>query len=422
MKKTLLILFAVLCAVMSWSQSVLDVTTIGGLSSDIYREQQPAGVPYVFVFKDLSDAVIATKNGGTADWYEGHTLIASGYTQLSEVQDGATYRVVQGALCDTFVVFNYQAHRLSDATLSAVATCEGVSLTASGVEPMAYRDLSGSSYSVIRSFGLEYSNLVPDSSASGWAPVTLSDTFRIADIRHIDLPTKLFAKTSFTLCDDLSDYFYGTPSCLVADSCRPVAVAHKALMTTALRGDTRENEIDRVVEASGANPLRGSAPLNVLFESNVTPTVEYFRWDIKKGTETLSTRTESGTRYVFEEPGAYTVSFHGTNSDSCSCDTLFTIEPTVSLLEVPNVFTPNGDGVNDEFRVAYRSLASFHAWIFNRWGHQIYSWSDPAKGWNGQVNGRSVPEGAYYYVIEAKGTDDVRYKRSGAINLLRGGK
>ena len=90
------------------------------------------------------------------------------------------------------------------------------------------------------------------------------------------------------------------------------------------------------------------------------------------------------------------------------------------MLLVPNVFTPNGDGTNDEFRVAYRSLKTFHAYIFNRWGHQVYSWTDPAKGWNGNIGSRPASEGAYYYLIEAEGTDGEKYKLKGAVNLLRG--
>ena len=101
--------------------------------------------------------------------------------------------------------------------------------------------------------------------------------------------------------------------------------------------------------------------------------------------------------------------------------------------------------MNDEFRVAYRSLREFHCWVYNRWGKLVYQWTDPAQGWDGTINGRPAAEGAYFYVIRAFGTDaaaDAKYvgakasytKRklnadealigvyqlSGDINLLRG--
>ena len=116
---------------------------------------------------------------------------------------------------------------------------------------------------------------------------------------------------------------------------------------------------------------------------------------------------------------------------------------SVSDLQVPNVFTPNGDGLNDEFRVQYRSLAEFHCWVYNRWGKLVYEWTDPAKGWDGTINGSPAAEGAYFYVIRARGTDadpkqgyttKAAYRRaqlnsdkmvgiyqlSGDINLIRG--
>ena len=135
--------------------------------------------------------------------------------------------------------------------------------------------------------------------------------------------------------------------------------------------------------------------------------------------------------------------------DDCGCETVFTKEVYVNpvKLKIPNVFTPNGDGKNDEFRVAYRSLKEFHCWVYNRWGHLVYEWSDPAKGWDGTINGRPAAEGAYFYVIRALGTDAPKnaeyiglkaaytkkilnadesvigvYQLSGDINLLRGKK
>ena len=121
-----------------------------------------------------------------------------------------------------------------------------------------------------------------------------------------------------------------------------------------------------------------------------------------------------------------------------------TVNISESYLAVPNVFTPNGDGQNDEFRVAYRSLREFHCWVYNRWGHLVFEWTDPAKGWDGTISGgRPAAEGAYFYVIRALGTDAAKnakysakasykkkkanadesvigvYQLSGDINLLR---
>jgi len=81
-----------------------------------------------------------------------------------------------------------------------------------------------------------------------------------------------------------------------------------------------------------------------------------------------------------------------------------------SLLEIPNVFTPNGDGLNDFFQVKSLSLKSFSGQVFNRWGKLVYQWNDwksEDAGWNGlnQGTGAEVPAGTYYYIIEASGWD-----------------
>jgi gliding motility-associated-like protein len=94
------------------------------------------------------------------------------------------------------------------------------------------------------------------------------------------------------------------------------------------------------------------------------------------------------------------------SNEYCTLDSVtFELKISDSFLEVPNTFTPNGDGSNDEFRVVYKSIKEFHCWVYNRWGKLVYKWDDPAKGWDGTINGRPAAVGAYYYVIRALGTD-----------------
>ena len=95
----------------------------------------------------------------------------------------------------------------------------------------------------------------------------------------------------------------------------------------------------------------------------------------------------------------------------------FNVQP---LHYVPNAFSPGtSPGVNDEFRVVYKSLVKFSCWIFNRWGQLLYHWTDPAQGWDGKKGGKYVSPGVYFYVIEAEGSDGIKYKKKGDINILR---
>lgn len=97
-----------------------------------------------------------------------------------------------------------------------------------------------------------------------------------------------------------------------------------------------------------------------------------------------------------------------------------------STLEVPNAFSPNGDGINDYFNVFnVKSIISFHAAIYNRWGQQLYSWGIDEIGceecgWDGTYKGNPVKAGVYYVVVEAKGADGINYEIRRDVNLLRG--
>ena len=104
----------------------------------------------------------------------------------------------------------------------------------------------------------------------------------------------------------------------------------------------------------------------------------------------------------------------------------FTISISESSLKVPNAFSPNGDGINDYFNVYdVKSIVSFSAAIYNRWGQQLYSWGiDKMEceecGWDGTYKGTPVKDGVYFVVVSARGADGIVYDVKSDVNLLRG--
>jgi gliding motility-associated-like protein len=119
------------------------------------------------------------------------------------------------------------------------------------------------------------------------------------------------------------------------------------------------------------------------------------------------------------------------SEEGCTDTFSDSITVIISELEVPNVFTPNGDGTNDFFTVTHKSIQSFSIRIYSRGGSlvykneigDLYEWD----GWNGNVldTNRPASEGVYYYIIEAEGYDDDEYKRGvfrGSVHLFRGEK
>ncbi|RMG83855.1 MAG: gliding motility-associated C-terminal domain-containing protein, partial [Bacteroidetes bacterium] len=91
-----------------------------------------------------------------------------------------------------------------------------------------------------------------------------------------------------------------------------------------------------------------------------------------------------------------------------------------SSFEVPNVFTPNGDGINDVFRVKTNNIVEFNCKIYNRWGLFLNELLNVGQEWDGRTfSGEKAPDGVYYYHIIAKGKDGKEYNLKGAISLIR---
>ena len=90
---------------------------------------------------------------------------------------------------------------------------------------------------------------------------------------------------------------------------------------------------------------------------------------------------------------------------------------------IPNVFSPNGDGINEIFLPENIDASQFSMDVYNRWGQKVFSSASSGKGWNGEKDngGDDVPDGTYFVIITyipyCSGDDAVTY--SGHVTLLR---
>jgi gliding motility-associated-like protein len=90
-----------------------------------------------------------------------------------------------------------------------------------------------------------------------------------------------------------------------------------------------------------------------------------------------------------------------------------------SELDVPNVFSPNGDGNNDYFEVSTDGTTVYEFTVFTRNGTRVYHSLSPRIFWDGNsVGGEELSEGIYYYVIEKEGDSDP-IETAGFIHLFR---
>lgn len=118
-----------------------------------------------------------------------------------------------------------------------------------------------------------------------------------------------------------------------------------------------------------------------------------------------------------------TTYFVVTGIDKNGCRSNDTIQVNViydNVIIIPTAFSPNGDGRNDRFKpgnLAYKKLQEFR--VFNRWGQEVFSTTDPKDGWDGSFKGQQQDIGTYYYVIRVVTPDNKQRFFKGDVTLIR---
>ncbi len=134
-----------------------------------------------------------------------------------------------------------------------------------------------------------------------------------------------------------------------------------------------------------------------------------YKWSTGQTTPTIAVST----------PGTYSVDV---NIDGChSTDSIHVLSDC--YMNVPNVFTPNGDGSNDYFyprKYLTKGLVAFKMDIYNRWGQLIFQTTAiDGSGWDGKLNNVDQPVGVYIYNIDATFKDGQKEHHQGNVTLLR---
>lgn len=380
---------------------------------------------------------------GNIDWYrlpDTINPVQSG-TDYLYPEHGAGYMIKLDSLREYFWVADYQLLRPQLNHIEALLSCESTVLNIDGEIPtFTYHNRNRKSVALSRVCRVNYMDAKWD--GEQWVDSLAVVETEFSNTLMVGASPVL---TNFVVVDELGTLLNLPADSFATDFYEPLAAkAHpQAIVTVRGKEGEQSNEVERPVDKETL--IRRSAPLTVDFIANGLNT-DYYDWIIYRGTDPLLSRSEAQHKYTFNEPGNYSVVLKASNKYDCSIDSVeFEVSVSESMLSVPNVFTPNGDGANDEFRVVYRSIKEFDIRIFNRWGHLVYKSNDPSKGWDGTINGRPAAESAYFYVIRAMGTDAGKdaeymlkpsyqkalkkqelpigvYQLSGSINLLRGGK
>lgn len=136
--------------------------------------------------------------------------------------------------------------------------------------------------------------------------------------------------------------------------------------------------------------------------------------------------TDKDPRHVFAATGTYQVQLVVYNRAGCADTTTQEVTETIiAKMDVPNAFTPNGDGVNDNIAPMAFGVTKIDFRIYNRWGQLMFQSDDPQitylqnKGWDGRYKGKPQEMDAYAYTLHVVFNDGTEATKQGSLTLIR---
>ncbi len=155
------------------------------------------------------------------------------------------------------------------------------------------------------------------------------------------------------------------------------------------------------------------------FNANVPNNVKSWLWTFGDGSQS----TNPNPVYQYVQEGSYNVTL--TVVDSNGCVNSIVINQLVHVLKdlrvlIPSAFTPNNDGINDEFFITTKYITAIQMIIVNRWDQEVFETQDLNFRWNGiDKSGKACPEGVYTYYLKARDFDNQLYEFVGTVTLIR---
>lgn len=336
-----------------------------------------------------------------------------------ELGEGDCGYIIEDGTKSVFMwIVDYDANRLElgSMNVNAESDCNTVILDVAGhISPIYYYSINGQRMELSRDMKLTYTNLVYDEASFSFIEENCDKAVSAASSIRLAAP---FCSTDFTLSGDRFLSEWG----------EKLTVSSPYYTATALTAETSATQVERdnpnEMNSADAN-LGGSAPAEIDFEACVTEAAVFQEWQLSASPEfdIIEIRQNSlDFNYTFTDEGTFYVRFIAAN-DAGGCEytsPAYTVTIGESDIKCPNAFSPGAsEGVNDEWKVSYKSILDFECHIFNRWGVEVAHFNNPSLGWDGTHNGKLVPAGVYFYVIKAVGADGKKYNLKGDINIIK---
>ncbi len=404
--------------------------TFSGNRKDVIpvTPESSTGLNEIYVIDDAAGVTASYTGGKDVKWYRFSSMGGAYAEEITPVVDGSTTKVLLGKDDMGYIIedgtrryyywiVNYANHELTidSADISADSDCNMTIISTQGTgDRIVYYTINGAPKELSRDIEVAYSTLSYDAESSVYRQVSESETFSwLQPGLRVNAP---LCDTEFIVTGDRFLLHWGSEIEIVTPVYHTIAVAVECY--------AEQTERDSSNEMTEETALGGSAPCEITFKAITSDAVIFKEWQMSSDPDfgIIDMRfNDNDMTYVFRDYGTTYVRFMASNAEG-SCDAYsetYEVQVGESRIECPNAFSPGAsEGVNDEWKVSYKSIIDFECHIFNSWGLKMASFTDPSLGWDGKYNGKLVPAGVYYYVIRALGADGKKYKLSGDINII----
>ena len=421
---------------MAWIGVNAQVAFTGDESHKIFEEvpAKNTGLDMVYVLYDSQQnrmQYTAGSSNATVKWYKFGATGGAYAEEITSIERNGNVSVLKSVIPNSGYIIeentnrkyvwvvNYADYRLRVNSIEAVndGDCSSATLNVQGEgDAIVYYSINGARKVLDRKLKLIYNNLVWNETDLMWNSETQEEDLQ--ELKStISLPAP-YCNTIFTLTGDRFLEYWGEGISMTSDEYQTQAV------TVTTRAEQEQKEADNQVGGGDETTLGGSAPAVITFSAYYTDAVATKEWQMSHDAEfeeIADRRNEDAITVTFEEAGTTFWRFVCSNATGeCSAySDVYQVNIGESMLKCPNAFSPGvTEGVNDEWKVSYKSIVKFKCWIFNTWGVQLCELNDPSQGWDGKYKGKIVKPGVYYYVIDAEGSEGKKYKLKGDINVV----
>jgi len=231
----------------------------------------------------------------------------------------------------------------------------------------------------------------------------VNDTITITGLSPSPFPTHTFSSAGvYTVCVSFQE-----PGFPISTVCRTISIG------LCCNG----------IIASNDTCIQNNIPFSIISPA----TISSVSWNFNDpSTGANNTSTSLSPTHLFSAAGTYNIS--SIVNFACGADTIY---KTISIINcdsilgpcqlfIPTAFTPNGDGMNDNFRPkANCKTEKYELMIYNRWGQVVFTTRNQNNFWDGKLKNKDAPAGSYIYMLKYKFPSQDFMKANGSILLIR---